>query len=59
MYALREKFLSDTKTQINGEKREIAKKLLKKYKAMSISDVAEMTDLPIDQIERLKREVRP
>lgn len=59
MYALREKFLSDTKTQINGEKREIAKKLLKKYKAMSISDVAEMTDLPIDQIERLEREVRP
>lgn len=59
MYDLREKFLSDTKTQINGEKREIAKKLLKKYKAMSISDVAEMTDLPIDQIERLEREVRP
>ncbi|WP_242249111.1 Rpn family recombination-promoting nuclease/putative transposase [Bacillus cereus group sp. BfR-BA-01328] len=59
MYDLREKFLSDTKTQINGEKREIAKKLLKKYKAMSISDVAEMTDLPIEQIERLEREVRP
>lgn len=53
---LRHKFESDRITQINGEKRKIAKNLLKKYPAMSIVDIAEVTSLPIDQIRRLKSE---
>lgn len=49
---------SDMKTQINGKKRAIAKNLLKKYPSMSVEDVAETTNLPIEQVMKLEREVR-
>lgn len=48
----------DMTTQINGEKRVIAKNLFKKYPFMSVQDVAEITRLPMEQVVKLEREVR-
>lgn len=48
----------DMTTQINGEKRAIAKNLFKKYAFMSVQDVAEITRLPMEQVIKLEREVR-
>jgi Zn ribbon nucleic-acid-binding protein len=49
---------SDFITQLNGEKRAIAKNLLRKYLFMSVQEVAETTRLPIEQVIKLEREVR-
>jgi hypothetical protein len=58
MIELHEKHLSDTKTQINGTKREIAKKKLKRDPSISVSEVAELTDLTVEEVEELERQVR-
>lgn len=58
MIELRNKYESDKKTQINGEKREIAKNLLKKYQSMSVYEVAEVTNLPLEQVQQIEREIR-
>ncbi|WP_224768124.1 Rpn family recombination-promoting nuclease/putative transposase [Metabacillus idriensis] len=61
MYQLREKFISDQKTQIEGAKNEkaieIAKSLLK-IPSMSVQDVANHTGLSVQKVREIEREVR-
>ena len=65
MYQLREKFIADQKTQIEGARNdgmhekaiEIAKSLLK-IPSMSIQDVANHTGLPLQKVKEIEREVR-
>ncbi|MFY0762175.1 Rpn family recombination-promoting nuclease/putative transposase [Metabacillus dongyingensis] len=65
MYQLREKFIADQKTQIEGARNdgmhekaiEIAKSLLK-IPSMSIQDVANHTGLPLPKVKEIEREVR-
>jgi predicted transposase/invertase (TIGR01784 family) len=65
MYQLREKYLSDQKTQIDGariagknEKAiEIAKSLLK-IPSMSVKDVSSHTGLSLQKVKELEKEVR-
>jgi hypothetical protein len=58
MYELREKQLSDTLTRVNGTKREIAKNMLKKFPSISVSDVADITGLDIEDVKDLEKDVR-
>lgn len=53
-----EAYDSDTVTQINGEKRAIAKNILRNHPSISVQDVAEITLLPLEQVIKLEREVR-
>jgi predicted transposase/invertase (TIGR01784 family) len=61
MYQLREKFIDDQKTQIDGAKNEkaieIAKSLLK-IPSMCIQDVANHTGLPLQKVKDIEKEVR-
>ncbi|USK36744.1 Rpn family recombination-promoting nuclease/putative transposase (plasmid) [Bacillus sp. F19] len=61
MYQLREKFIADQKTQIDGAKNEkaieIAKSLLK-VPSMSLLDVANHTGLPFDIVKEIAKDIR-
>jgi predicted transposase/invertase (TIGR01784 family) len=61
MYELREKYIADQKTQIDGARQEkaieIAKNLLK-IPSMSIQDVAKHTGLTLQKVKELAEEVR-
>ncbi|USK36584.1 hypothetical protein LIT25_27955 (plasmid) [Bacillus sp. F19] len=65
MYLLREKFIADQKTQIEGARNdgmnekaiEIAKSLLK-IPSMSVQDVANHTGVPLQKIREIESEVR-
>ncbi|MGX1195958.1 Rpn family recombination-promoting nuclease/putative transposase [Metabacillus sp. SLBN-84] len=69
MYQLREKYLSDQKTQIDGARNagrdegksekaaEIAKNLLK-VPGMSVQDVSNYTGLSFDEVKELEKEIR-
>jgi predicted transposase/invertase (TIGR01784 family) len=61
MYQLREKFIADQKTQIDGAKNEkaieIAKSLLK-IPSMSVQDVANHTGLSLQKVREIEQEVR-
>ncbi|MED4019190.1 hypothetical protein [Sutcliffiella cohnii] len=54
---LKEKHLSDSKTRINGTKREIAKNLLNKNLKMSIEDIAKIVKLEIEEVSDLVKQV--
>lgn len=54
---LKEKHLSDSKTRINGTKREIAKNLLNKNLKMSIEDVAKIVKLELEEVSDLAKQV--
>ncbi|USK36491.1 hypothetical protein LIT25_27415 (plasmid) [Bacillus sp. F19] len=57
MYQLREKYLSDQKTQVDGARIEIAKSLLK-VPSMSVQDISKHTGLPLEKVKELEKEVR-
>lgn len=62
MYQLREKALSDMKTQISGAKEEATidniRKILKNKPSMSVQDIADMLEVDIELVKRVAKEIR-